>query len=110
VVEVVAAALNDTAGLKETVRRNQDARQEFLNRSNTRNLKPIGPHANFVMIDTRHPCEEVIEHFRKHHILIGRKFPLMDTSIRVSLGTTDEMLTFWRIWDLLPWSNMLMHH
>ncbi len=110
VVEVVAAALNDKAGVKETVRRNQDARQEFLNRSNTRNLKPIGPHANFVMIDTRHPCEEVIEHFRKHHILIGRKFPLMDTSIRVSLGTPEEMLTFWRIWNLLPWSNMLMHH
>jgi histidinol-phosphate aminotransferase len=110
VAEVVGVALNDTDGIKEAVRRNRNDRQEFLNRANTRNLKPIDPHANFVMINTQHPAEEVIEHFRKHHILIGRKFPLMDTSIRVSLGTPEEMRVFWQTWDLLPWSNKLMHH
>lgn len=108
--EVVGVALNDKEGIKEAVRRNQDDRQEFLNRANTRNLKPIDPHANFVMINTMHPVQEVIEHFRKHNILIGRRFPLMDTSIRVSLGTPEEMHAFWRTWDLLPWSNQMMHH
>jgi histidinol-phosphate aminotransferase len=108
--EIVGVALNDTAGVKEAVRRNRDDRQEFLNRANTRNLKPIDPHANFVMINTLHPAKEVIEHFRKHNILIGPEFPLMDTSVRVSLGTPEEMSAFWHTWDLIPWSNRMMHH
>jgi histidinol-phosphate aminotransferase len=108
--EIAGVALDDHEGVKESARRNRDDRQEFLNRANTRNLKPIDPHANFVMIDTQHPAAEVIEHFRKHNILIGRRFPPLDTYIRVSLGTPEEMSAFWRTWDLLPWSNKLMHH
>ena len=110
VAEVIGVALDDVDGVKEFVRRNRDDRQEFLNRANGRNLKPIDPHANFVMIDVQHPAEEVIEHFHKHNILIGRHFPPMDTYIRVSLGTPEEMSAFWRTWDLLPWSNKVMHH
>jgi histidinol-phosphate aminotransferase len=110
VAEVVGVALDDVKGVEESVSRNRDDRQEFLNRANTRNLKPIDPHANFVMMNVQHPAVEVIEHFRKHKILIGRHFPPMDTHIRVSLGVPEEMRAFWQTWDLLPWSNQLMHH
>jgi histidinol-phosphate aminotransferase len=48
--EIIGVALNDKDGIREAVRRNRDDRQEFLNRANGRNLKPIDPHANFVMI------------------------------------------------------------
>jgi len=110
VAEVVGVALNDAAAVRESVRRNRNDCQEFFNRAMTRNLKPIDSHANFVMMNIQHPAAEVIEHFRKHKVLIGRLFPPMDNYIRVSLGTPDEMQAFWRTWDLLPWSNKLMHH
>ena len=110
VAEVVGVALNDAAAVREFVRRNHNDCQEFFNRAMTRNLKPIDSHANFVMMNIQHPAAEVIEHFRKHKVLIGHLFPPMDNYIRVSLGTPDEMQAFWRTWDLLPWSNKLMHH
>ena len=110
VAEVVGVALNDVAAVRESVRRNRNDCQEFFNRAMTRNLKPIDSHANFVMMNIQHPAAEVIEHFRQHKVLIGRLFPSMDNYIRVSLGTPDEMQAFWRTWDLLPWSNKLMHH
>ncbi|MGA8313684.1 MAG: aminotransferase class I/II-fold pyridoxal phosphate-dependent enzyme, partial [Terriglobales bacterium] len=108
--EVVGVALDDTEGLKEAVKRNRDDRQEFHNQAMVRMLKPIDSHTNFLMVNTQHPAEEVIEHFRKHNILIGRHFPPMDTFIRVSLGTQEEMRAFWRTWDMIPWSKNFIHH
>jgi hypothetical protein len=61
-------------------------------------------------MNTFHPAQEIIQHFRMNNILIGGKFPPMDTYIRVSLGRPEEMLAFWRAWDLLPWSKNFMHH
>jgi histidinol-phosphate aminotransferase len=110
VAEVVGAALNDVEGVAKFVKRNTDDRQEFHNQAMIRMLSPIDSHANFVMMNTQHPAEEVIEHFRKNNILIGRHFPPMDTYIRVSLGTPEEMAAFWQTWDLLPWSKKFMHH
>jgi len=75
-----------------------------------RAVKPIDSHANFVMMNTFHPAEEVIEHFRKNNILIGRRFPPMDTHIRISLGRPDEMRAFWRVWDTLPYPKHSMPH
>jgi len=103
------AALDDTEGVRLFVRRNADARQEFFNQAMARMLKPIDSHANFVMMNTYHPAEEIIEHFRKQNVLIGRRFPAMDTYIRVSLGTPEEMKTFWQAWDKLH-LDMSMHH
>ena len=108
--EVVGVALDDTEGLKQAVKRNRDDRQEFHNQAMVRMLKPIDSHTNFLMVNTQHPAEEVIEHFRKHNILIGRHFPPMDTFIRVSLGTQEEMRAFWRTWDMIPWSKNFIHH
>ena len=108
VVRAAIAALDDQQAVREFVKRNADERQEFFNQAMARMLKPIDSHANFVMINTHHPAAEVIQHFGKNNILIGRRFPAMDSYIRVSLGTPSEMLEFWRVWDLLPYANM--HH
>lgn len=110
VAEVVAVALGDTDGVKKSIQRNRDDRQEFRNSAMLRMIMPIDSHTNFVMMDTQHPAAEVIEHFRKHNVLIGRHFPPMDTYIRVSLGTPPQMQTFWQVWDLLPWAKKFMHH
>jgi histidinol-phosphate aminotransferase len=108
--EVVPVALDDTDGVKTAARRNRDERQEFHNQAMVRMLKPIDSHTNFLLVNTMHPADEVIEHFRKHDILIGRRFPPLDTYIRVSLGTQEEMIAFWRTWDLIPWSKKFTHH
>ena len=93
------AALSDTQGLAVAVKRNADDRQEFFNQAMARMLKPIDSQTNFVMMNAHRPADEVIEHFRKHNILIGRKFPAMDTHVRISLGKPQEMHDFWQVWD-----------
>jgi histidinol-phosphate aminotransferase len=108
--KVLAAALDDTAALNNSVRRNVDERQEFFNQAMARALKPIDSHANFVMMNTLHPAQEIIDRFRNEGILIGRRFPEMDTYIRVSLGRPEEMHAFWKVWDTLPYPKGSMHH
>ena len=109
-VQAAGAALDDTDAIKDFIQRNTDDRQEFFNQAMARALKPIDSHANFVMMNTFHPVEEVIQHFRKNNILIGRRFPPMNTYIRISLGRPEEMLQFWRTWDMLPYPKHSMQH
>lgn len=103
-------ALDDVTAVNDFIQRNANDRQEFFNQAMARALKPIDSHANFVMMNTYHPAEGVIEHFRRNGILIGRLFPAMDTHIRVSLGRREEMSAFWRVWDMLPFAKNIMHH
>jgi len=110
VTQAAAAALDDTDGVRDSVRRNADDRQEFFNQAMARALKPIDSHANFVMMNTFHPAEEIIQHFRKNNILIGRRFPPMDTYLRISLGRPEEMKAFWQTWNMLPYPKHMMHH
>ena len=65
VAEAVGAALDDVEGVASLVKRNADDRQEFHNQAMLRMLVPIDSHANFVMMNTQHSADEVIEHFRK---------------------------------------------
>lgn len=101
VSKAAMAALDDSDSVRLFVKRNADTRQEFFNQATARMLKPIDSHTNFVMMNTYHPAEEIIEKFRKQNVLIGRRFPAMDTYIRVSLGTPEEMKAFWQAWDTL---------
>jgi len=110
VTQSAAVALADTDGTSDLILRNTNDRQEFFNQAMARALKPIDSHTNFVMMNTFHPAEDVIQRFRKNNILIGRRFSPMDTYIRVSLGRPEEMQAFWRTWDLLPYAKNLMHH
>jgi histidinol-phosphate aminotransferase len=109
VSKAAMAALDDADSVRLFVKRNADVRQEFFNQATARMLKPIDSHANFVMMNTYRPAEGIIEHFRRQNVLIGRRFPAMDTYIRVSLGTPDEMKAFWQVWDQLH-LDIGMHH
>jgi histidinol-phosphate aminotransferase len=97
-----SAALDDVDYVLLGIKRNTDDRQEFMNQVNARMLRAIDSQANFVMVNPMRPPDEVIEHLKKNHILIGPKYPVLDKYIRVSLGTPNEMQAFWRAWDLLP--------
>lgn len=109
-VRAALAALNDVDGVNGFVRRNADDRQEFFNQAMARALKPIDSHANFVMMNTFHSAGDVIEHFRKNGVSIGRSFPAMSTYIRISLGRLEEMRRFWQVWDALPYPKHTMQH
>src|ERR1700758_1233161 len=50
VTQVAAAALDDTDGVNDSVRRNADDRQEFFNQAMARALKTIDSPAHLVMI------------------------------------------------------------
>jgi len=71
-------------------------------------LKPLDSHTNFFFMYVGRPARSVIHHFKNHDILIGPEFPSMSTFIRVTFGLPEEMLTFWRVWDLLPDHKMSM--
>ena len=109
-IRAASEALRDTAGIQHAIKRNANDRQEFFNQAMARAMKPIDSHANFVMMNTYYPAAMIVEHFRKHNILIGPVFPPMDTYIRVSLGTPGEMEAFWRAFDMLPIDKSTMHH
>lgn len=110
VLQAAMAALEDTETVADFIQRNQNVRQEFFNQCNIRMLKPIDSHANFVMMNIGHPAEEMIQYFRQNNVLIGRRFPAMDTYIRVSLGTPAEMKVFWSAWDRSPFPKMHAMH
>lgn len=103
--QAALAAIDDDDGLRLAVKRNANDRQEFFNQAMARMLKPIDSKTNFVMMDTHHPAQIVIEHFRTNNVILGPYYPQMDRCIRVSLGTPAEMTRFWQVWDLLPDSN-----
>ena len=97
-----AAALDDHDYVRRSVVWNTDNRQEFLNHANARMLRSIDSLANFVMLNAGRSAGPVVEHFAKHHILVPRPVPALESYIRVSVGTPAEMHEFWRVWDLMP--------
>jgi histidinol-phosphate aminotransferase len=104
VTRVGVVALGDTKDMQETIKKNAAVRLLFLEQAKARNLSAIDSQANFAMIDTGRPVDDVISHFRQNNILVGRKFSAMPNYLRVSFGKPDDMQTFWRVWDTLPGS------
>jgi histidinol-phosphate aminotransferase len=100
VLRAALAGLDDSEGVEEYVANNAMNRRTFFHEARVRGLKPINSCTNFVMMDVHRPAKQVIEHFRKNNVLIGREFPPLDTYIRVSLGKPEEMREFWRVYDL----------
>jgi histidinol-phosphate aminotransferase len=101
VAQAALAGLEDTAEMQAAVRRNAADRQEFFSQAARRGLKPIPSYTNFVMMDAGRPATEVANHFKQNGILIGRRFPPMETFVRVSLGKPNEMQQFWKVWDAM---------
>jgi histidinol-phosphate aminotransferase len=102
VVSAGLAAIDDQEAIHQSVKRNEDDRQEFFNQAMGRMLKPIDSPTNFVFMDVQRPAEIVVRHFCQYRIGLGPKFTSMPNHVRISFGTPEEMTEFWRVWDLLP--------
>jgi histidinol-phosphate aminotransferase len=92
-------ALGDQASITSAIARNAADRSEFMRQAQSRNIRYIPSHTNFVMMYAGRPAPPLIEAFKQRNILIGRPFPPMDNFVRISLGLPDEMKTFWSVWD-----------
>ena len=101
-------ALGDNDHVRTCAQRNADNRQEFFNQANARMLRWIDSQTNFVLLNAGRSANDVAEHFRKNHVLLGSGFRSMENYLRVTVGTPEEMKEFWRVWDLLPQHAMAM--
>lgn len=102
------AGLEDDHFVASSTVRNAAERAEFVKQASARSLPVIPSYANFVMLDAGIPVKRVIAHFRENGVLVGRPFPPLQNHVRVSLGLSEEMREFWRVWDKLPKSDRAM--
>lgn len=103
-----AAGLDDGDFVRLSAKRNTDNRQEFFNQSNIRANRWIDSHTNFVMMKGGLPAPQILEHFQKHNILLGPLVAEMPKYVRISIGRPEELLAFWKVWDMLPPHPMSM--
>jgi histidinol-phosphate aminotransferase len=54
----------------------------------------IPSHANFVMVEVGQDVGPILQAFKAKGILVGRKFPTMETWLRISIGTQEETAAF----------------
>jgi histidinol-phosphate aminotransferase len=101
-VKAALIAFSDDEHVRTSLARTADDRQEFFNEANARMLRVIDSRTNFVMLNTGRPAAPVVEHFRKHDIVLPPPFAGFDHYVRVSLRTPRDLRTFWRVWDLMP--------
>lgn len=85
------AAVEDRAHIIEEQHKNREAKaftRAFFERAGYK----VGPSdTNFLMIDLRRDPQPVRVACRENGIAVGRPFPPLDTWLRVSIGTMDEM-------------------
>jgi histidinol-phosphate aminotransferase len=103
--QAAVASLQDKQETQAAVLRNAADRQEFFGQATRRGLKPIPSFGNFVMMDAGRPVTEVAKYFKQRGILVGRRFPLMENFVRVSLGRPREMQQFWKVWEAMKLSS-----
>ncbi len=101
-----SVAMDDKTATQEATRRIVADRDEFLRQAKTRNIDVIPSYTNFAMMNAGRPARQVIDYFARNKIQIGRPFPPMDTHVRVSFGTPEEMKRFWRAWDQMKTARL----
>ena len=89
-----AAALADKANEDKVRRVTLELRKKAIADLKTLGYESIPSEANFFMVHLKRPIVPVIEEFRKKGVLVGRPFPPLMESLRVSIGTPDEMSRF----------------
>jgi histidinol-phosphate aminotransferase len=94
-----SVAMGDTAATRDAARRIVSDRESFLREAKARSIDVIPTYTNFAMMESGHQARQVIDYFGRNKIQIGRPFPPMNTRVRVSFGTPEEMKRFWQVWD-----------
>jgi len=88
------AALQDTAYQAKIKQLNSQVRERTTAQLKILGYEIIPSDTNFFMVNVRTDVTPVREEFRKRGILVGRKFSPMDTWLRVSVGSDEDMRFF----------------
>jgi histidinol-phosphate aminotransferase len=88
------AALADKANEEKVRTVTLELRKKAVADLKTLGYESIPSETNFFMVHIKRPVVPVIEEFRKKGVLVGRPFPPLNESLRVSIGTPDEMSRF----------------
>jgi histidinol-phosphate aminotransferase len=88
------AALKDTAYEAKIRQMTIALREKTVKEVKALGFDVIPSETNFFMVNVGRDITPVIEEFRKHKVLVGRKFPPMNDWLRVSIGTEPEMARF----------------
>lgn len=87
-------ALADKANEDKVRRATIELRQKAIAELKALGYESIPSETNFFMVHLKKPVVPVIAEFRKKGVLVGRPFPPLNESLRVSIGTPEEMARF----------------
>jgi histidinol-phosphate aminotransferase len=85
------AALDDRARVTDQQRLNRETRLFTRRLFEEAGYSVAASDANFVMVDVRRPASEFRSVCRARGVLVGRPFPPLDTWVRITIGTAEEM-------------------
>lgn len=94
VLQAAMASLNDPDHVREQRNKNIATRRWLMNELDRDGRTYIPSHTNFMMIQVNRDVAPIQQAFAEKKIFVGRKFPTMETWLRVSMGTPGEMLSF----------------
>ncbi len=89
-----SASLKDPQLVPERRRINATIRQDTFQWLDRNGYSYIPSESNCFLLDTKRPGKEVIDAMAQQNVFIGRIWPIMPTSVRITVGTHDEMLQF----------------
>ena len=93
-VVAATASLKDPQLVPERRRINAGIRQQTFEWLDRNGYSYIPSEANFFLVDTKRPGNDVRDAMAKENVLIGRVWPVMPTWVRVTVGTQGEMEKF----------------
>jgi histidinol-phosphate aminotransferase len=80
--------------IAERRRINGDIRENTVAFLQKKGFTVVPSMSNKFMVDTKKPTADAIQALRKDNVYVGRRWPSMPTSIRVTVGTAEEMKKF----------------
>jgi histidinol-phosphate aminotransferase len=89
-----SASLKDPNLVPERRRINASIRQETFQWLDRNGYSYIPSESNCFLLDTKRPGKEVIDAMAQQKVYIGRIWPVMPTSVRITVGTLAEMQQF----------------
>jgi histidinol-phosphate/aromatic aminotransferase/cobyric acid decarboxylase-like protein len=93
-VAAATASLKDPQLVPERRRINANVRQETFQWLDRNGYSYIPSESNCFLLDTKRPGKEVIDAMAAEKVFIGRIWPIKPTSVRITVGTHDEMEQF----------------
>jgi len=87
-------SLKDAGHVARVRRINQAVRGAAVAELEGMGYRVLPSQANFFLVDLRRPAAPVIAALRDRGVAVGRPFAAVPTSLRVTVGTTDQMRAF----------------